>query len=64
MIMTRAGVVTILDNFQKIALLFGVERFGPPIVEDELLDARSSQEPVAPVAMGDRQIGEQPGHAE
>jgi len=29
----RAGVVAILDDFEQIARLIGVERFGPPIVE-------------------------------
>ena len=29
----RAGVVTILDNFEKIARLFGGERLRAPIVE-------------------------------
>ena len=60
----RAGVVTILDNFEKISRLIGGERFGPPIVEDEQFCARDcAQKPgVTSIAMGDREIGEQPGH--
>jgi hypothetical protein len=30
----RAGVVAVLDDFEQISRLIGVERFGPPIVED------------------------------
>ena len=61
----RAPVVAVLDDFEEIARLVGRERFGSPIVEDEQFDARQgAQEPgVARIAMGDGQIGEEPGHA-
>jgi len=61
----RAGVVAVLDDFEQISRLIGVERFGPPIVEDEQFCARDrAQKPgVTSIAMGDRQIGEQPRHA-
>ena len=61
----RALVVAVLDDFEKIARLIGRQRFRPPIVEDEQFGPSDrAQEPaIAPVAMGDRQIGEQPGHA-
>src|SRR5271156_3586840 len=61
----RALVVAILDDFEQVARMFGGERLWAPIVEDEQLDARQgAQEPgVAGVAVGDGEIGEEPGHA-
>jgi hypothetical protein len=35
----RAGVVTILDEFEKVSRLVGVERFRSPVVEDKQFDA-------------------------
>ena len=34
----RAGVVAVLDDLQQIALLFGEQRFRPPIVQDQQID--------------------------
>src|SRR5271166_4010643 len=61
----RAFVVAILDDFEQIARLVGRERFGSPIIQDEQFDAREGpQEPgVARIAMGDGEIGEEPGGA-
>ena len=60
-----AGVVAVLDDFEQIARLIGGQRLRSPIVEDEQFGARDrAQQPgVAPVAMRDREIGEQPRHA-
>nr|CCD32077.1 Conserved hypothetical protein [Methylocystis sp. SC2] len=60
-----AGVVAVLDNFQEVARLVGVERLRSPIVEDEQIGAgdRAQQPAVAGVAMSDREVGEKPGHA-
>ena len=61
----RALVVAVLDDFKEIARLVGGERLRAPVIEDEQLDAgQGAQEPgVARVAVGDGQIGEEPGHA-
>ncbi len=61
----RAFIVTVLDDFEEITRLVGRERLGAPVVQDEQLDAgEGAQDPgVARVAVGDGQIGEQPGDA-
>ncbi len=61
----RPSVVTVFYDFQNIARLFGAERFRPPIVEDQEFRARyRAQHPaVTAIAMRDRKIGQQPGHA-
>lgn len=60
-----AGVVAVLDNFQEIARLVGIERFGPPVVEDQQFGAgdRAQQPAVTSVAMSDREVGKEPRHA-
>ena len=61
----RAGVVTILDNFEKVARLVWGERFRSPVVEDEQLGAGDCAQEltVTPIATRQRQIGEEPRHA-
>jgi hypothetical protein len=61
----RAGVVTILDNFEKVARLVWGERFRSPVVEDEQLGAgdRAQELTVTPIATRQGQIGEEPRHA-
>ncbi len=61
----RAGIVAILDDFEKIARLIRGERLRSPIVEYEQFGARDRAQElgVTPVTMRDRQIGEQPRHA-
>ena len=35
----RPGAVTILDDLQQVTPLFGEERFRPPVVQDQQVDA-------------------------
>src|ERR1700730_12486738 len=50
----RTCIVAILDDFQKITALIGIEWFGSPIIEDEEPDARehAQQLGIASVAAG------------
>ena len=50
----RAGVVAILDDLQQIALLFGEQRFRPPVIEDQQIDPGelTQQLGVATIAAG------------
>ena len=61
-----ALVVAILDDFEEIARLVGVERLRAPVVENEQLDAgERPQEPgVAGRAVDDREIGEETGNTD
>ena len=61
----RALVVAILNDFEQVARLVGVERLRPPVVEDEQLDpGERAQEPsVTGRAMRDGEIGEEAGNA-
>src|ERR1700681_710883 len=61
----RAGVIAILDNFQEIAALLGIELLRSPVVEDEKIDAckRAQELGVAAIATGEREGCEQPWHA-
>src|SRR5438128_482786 len=60
-----AAAVAFLDDLQQIAALVGSERFEPPVVEDEQphLAEALHQPAIAAVAAGEREVGEQPGHA-
>src|ERR1700730_18161592 len=60
-----AAAVAVLDNLQHVMTLLGPQRLEPPIIEDEELDAteRPHQTRVSPVAAGEREIAEHPGHA-
>ena len=57
----RAAAVALFEDFEEIVPRVGIERFKTPVVEDEKVDARERpQKPgVAPVASGQRQLGEQ-----
>ena len=61
-----ALVVAILDDFEEIARLVGIERLRAPIVENEQLYAgERAQEPgVAGGAVDDGEIGEETGNAD
>ena len=61
-----ALVVAVLDDFEQIARLVGVERLRPPVVEDEQLDASErAQKPGVPGrAVDDGEIGEETGNAD
>ncbi len=61
----RALVITVFDNFEQIAGLLGRQRLRPPIVQDEQFGAgdRAQKARVTGIAMGDREIGEEPGNA-
>ena len=60
-----AAAVAVFDDLEQVAALLGPERLEAPVVEDQQLDTaeRAHQTRVAAVAAGEREIGEQPGHA-
>jgi hypothetical protein len=60
-----AAAVAILEDLQEVMTRRGVERFEPPVVEDEQIDTteRAQQTRVAAVAARQGEIGEQPRDA-
>jgi len=60
-----ALVVPLLDDFEQVAGLIGIEHLQAPVVEDEQFDAgeRAQEAGVAARAVGDGEIGEEPGSA-
>jgi hypothetical protein len=53
----RTGPVAVLDNFQQVAALLGVEWLWGPIIEDQQIDAGKlpHQSGIAAVTTGQRQ---------
>jgi len=61
----RTAAIAFFEDLVKIAAGAGVERFEAPIIEDEKLDAVEAAHDagIAAVAVGQREIGEELGHA-
>ena len=57
----RAAAIAFFEDFVEIAAGAGIERIEPPIVEDEELGAAQAAHDagIAPIAAGQREIGEQ-----
>jgi membrane fusion protein, multidrug efflux system len=59
------GVVAVLDDLQEVAALFGIELLGPPVVENEEINASQAAQQlgIAAVAAGEREGCEQSRHS-
>src|SRR5271154_6227624 len=60
-----AAAVAVLDDLEHVVALLGPERFEPPIIEDQQLDAAEGahQSRVATITAGEREIAEHPRYA-